>query len=104
MDGSNAHQLQGDPSKMSIDLKKRRSLQNIYAALPSLSIVPQEMIEAQKLKVQEEKEKFYYIHQLRYYLPFLASKIKCFQPFLVGVLQQTSIILVSRMTKWRKQV
>ena len=32
------------------------------------------MSEEQKLLVQEENEKFYYIHQLWYYLRFLASK------------------------------
>ena len=55
MDGSSTHQLQSDPSKMSANLSKRRSLQNIDAALPSLSInknkkpsiVSQEMSEAQ---------------------------------------------------------
>ena len=72
VDVSNAHQLQSDPSKTSINHTKRRSLQNIGAVLPSLSInknkepsiVSQEMGEAQKLTVQEEKKKFYYIHQL----------------------------------------
>ena len=62
MDGSHAHQLQSDPSKMSVNRTKRRSLQNIDAALPSLSInknkepsiVSQGMSEAQKLIVQEE--------------------------------------------------
>ena len=57
MDESNANQLQSDPSKMSTNRSKRRSLQNIEAALPSLninkneepSIVSQEMSEAQKL-------------------------------------------------------
>ena len=82
VDVSNAHQLQSDPSNTSINRTKRRSLQNIGAVLPSLSInknkepsiVSQEMGEAQKLTEQEEKETFYYIHQLWYYLRFLASK------------------------------
>ena len=75
VDGSHAHQLQSDPSKMSVNCTKRRSLQNIDAALPSLSIsktkepsiVSQGMSEEQKLAVQEEEEKFYYIYQLWYY-------------------------------------
>ena len=82
MDGSHAHQLQSDTSKMSVNRTKRRSLQNIDAALPSLSInknkepsiVSQGMSEAQKQIVQEEEKKFYYIGQLWYYLQFLASE------------------------------
>ena len=82
LDGPHAHQLQSDPSKMSVNRTKRRSLQNIDAALPSLSInknkepsiVSQGMSEEQKPIVQEEKDKFYNIHQLWYCLRFLASK------------------------------
>ena len=78
MDGSNAHQLQSDPSKMSINRIKCRSLQSIYAALPSLSInknkepsiVSQEMSEAWKLI----RKSFTTLLQLWYYLRFLASK------------------------------
>ena len=63
VDVSNEDQLQSDPSKTSINRTKGRSLQNIGAVLPSLSInknkepsvVSQEMEEAQKLTVQEEK-------------------------------------------------
>ena len=82
VNGSNAQLLQSGPSKMSVNRAKHRSLQNIDAALPSLSInknkepivVSQEMGKAQKLIVLKGKEKFYYIHQLCYYLRFLPSK------------------------------